>query len=179
MENKRYSKQDIASWPEGHRRCTKCHVILSFDKFDKHKTCLFGINTVCKECRRPLSRAHRELVTRKQKMLYNAKRRANKSGVPFTLTPEDIVIPDVCPVFKVPFEESGEYVASLDQRNPGGGYTPDNIAVISWKANRLKNNATAAELQDIINWMNVTIKVEPVAMTLRGSGNTETIGGTI
>jgi hypothetical protein len=42
---------------------------------------------------------------------------------------------------------------SIDRIDNNGGYTVDNIAVISWRANRLKNNATSDELRQIAEWM--------------------------
>src|ERR1035437_272145 len=43
--------------------------------------------------------------------------------------------------------------ASLDQIIPNGGYTKGNTAIISFLANRLKDNGTAAEDLAIADWM--------------------------
>lgn len=42
---------------------------------------------------------------------------------------------------------------TLDRLNSMWGYEPGNIAVISNKANRAKNNLCASELEKIVNWM--------------------------
>ena len=42
---------------------------------------------------------------------------------------------------------------TLDKTIPALGYVPGNIAVISWRANRLKNNGTLEELEALVEWM--------------------------
>ena len=76
-----------------------------------------------------------------------AKARSNFTGMDFDLGASDIVIPDVCPYFKTPFQMGDKQLAaSLDRIDSSKGYTKDNIRVISFKANRMKNNATEQEL---------------------------------
>jgi hypothetical protein len=42
---------------------------------------------------------------------------------------------------------------SLDRKNTAEGYTLENIWVISWRANRLKSNATREEIALLLqNW---------------------------
>lgn len=79
-------------------------------------------------------------------LFINKKHYAKKYGVPFTITLEDIVIPEHCPVLGIPLVLRGgprvDGTVSLDQLRPSKGYTPGNVRVISWKANRLKNDET-------------------------------------
>lgn len=42
---------------------------------------------------------------------------------------------------------------TLDRINPKGGYVRGNVALICWRCNRLKSDATAAELHRIAYWM--------------------------
>jgi hypothetical protein len=42
---------------------------------------------------------------------------------------------------------------SLDKINPELGYVPGNVAIISYRANRIKNNGTAEEHRLIADWM--------------------------
>lgn len=42
---------------------------------------------------------------------------------------------------------------TLDRVNPEWGYTPGNIAVISFSANRAKGSLTAKQLESIARWM--------------------------
>lgn len=84
-------------------------------------------------------------------MLRSARTRALTSGVPFDLTPEDITIPHVCPVLGIPIivgqTQATDNSPSLDRVVPPLGYIRGNILVLSNRANRIKNNATVAELR--------------------------------
>lgn len=89
-----------------------------------------------------------------------ARQRAQEQGVPFKITHDDIVIPESCPVLGIKLSHSereagGFHDASptLDKFVPALGYVPGNIAVISWRANKLKGDATTAELQAVASWM--------------------------
>lgn len=90
-------------------------------------------------------------------MRANAKKRAEAAGLPFSLSVHDIVIPEVCPVFGIPLAApTGEKVGpqdnspSLDRIRPALGYVPGNVRVISYKANRLRNNGTLVELMQVV-----------------------------
>lgn len=82
-----------------------------------------------------------------------AKRRAKNNGLDFELEKEDITIPDVCPIFKVPFEKHIRFAASLDRVDSTKGYTKDNIQVISRLGNAMKNNASKEELLMFAEWI--------------------------
>lgn len=77
--------------------------------------------------------------------------RARKRGTPFNLSKDDIRIPDRCPVLGIPLvfkvKPRRDNSASLDEIISGKGYTRDNVVIVSWRANRLKSNATIKELQ--------------------------------
>lgn len=90
----------------------------------------------------------------------HAKWRAKKLGVAFDLQPEDIFIPEFCPVLGMRLEWSfGQRASanhnspSLDRLLPGEGYTKDNVRVISNRANHLKNNATLEELRALVAYV--------------------------
>ena len=91
------------------------------------------------------------------KMLYSARESAKRQGIPFDLTEEDIVIPDICPVLGLSIQKSSgsrTYGSpSLDRLVPELGYVKGNVQVISWRANKLKGEGTAAEHQLIARWM--------------------------
>jgi hypothetical protein len=82
-----------------------------------------------------------------------ARERATAKGLKFTITVDDIVIPETCPALGVRFTKSGMHSPSLDRLIPAFSYTPENIRVISRRANLIKNDATAAELLSIAAWM--------------------------
>jgi hypothetical protein len=89
-----------------------------------------------------------------------AKGRARKQGVPFALTRKYMrtLMADTCPALGCPlvYNKRGGQVwnsATIDKINPALGYVPGNVAVISMRANRIKSNATADELQAITTWL--------------------------
>ena len=84
-------------------------------------------------------------------MLRNAEARALKKDIKFSLKPEDIFIPETCPYLGVTLTNlygSGRHQTnvSLDRINSSGGYTKDNVQVISSLANIMKNSATEKQL---------------------------------
>jgi len=87
----------------------------------------------------------------------NAKVRAARFKIPFTIKPKDIVIPNFCPVLGLPLQPGEGSVAggspTVDRFYPTLGYTHDNITVISHRANTLKGDGTAHEHRQIATWM--------------------------
>ena len=134
-----------SDWPEGHRQCLKCTAIKALSEFHKHAKCKGGYNSVCKACRIPASKQQNAARTMQRRLYDSAKSRSTKKGRDFGIEMEDIVIPDVCPVFGIPLTEP-----SIDRIDSSKGYVKGNIRVISLRANHLKNNATAAEMRLIL-----------------------------
>lgn len=90
-------------------------------------------------------------------MFYNAKARANKAGLPFTITIDDLTIPTHCPILGIPVfpvkgRGGGDHSPSLDRIKNELGYVRGNVIVISNRANRLKSDATIKELRDIASF---------------------------
>ena len=93
-------------------------------------------------------------------MLRSARKRAKKKGVPFSITLEDIPdIPERCPALDI-FLKSGvgtgkilDSSPSLDRIIPALGYVPGNIAIISKKANAIKNNGCLEELKLVCEYV--------------------------
>ena len=86
-----------------------------------------------------------------QDMLCELKRnRCNNRHDDVTIDVNDIYniwpITDTCPLLKVPFKKKTRYAATLDRIDSSLGYHPDNIQIISYKANSMKNDATDYEL---------------------------------
>jgi len=90
-------------------------------------------------------------------MLMSAKLRAKEIGVPFSLVSGDIFIPKVCPILGIPLfvgeGKQGPNSPSLDRIDSKLGYVPDNIMVVSYKANAMKQNANKEELLLFANWV--------------------------
>ena len=94
-------------------------------------------------------------------MWRKAKERAAASGVAFTITPADIEavwpVEERCPALGVTLErgrgKQQNVSPSLDRLNNAWGYEPGNIAVISNRANSIKRDASATELEQVATWM--------------------------
>ena len=91
-------------------------------------------------------------------MVYEAKRRAREKGIPFQIDWKTLVIPDICPVLEIRLQKGKRGLAtsgspSLDCFDPSKGYVPGNYFVISTLANRIKNNATTAQVVAVAKWM--------------------------
>lgn len=93
-------------------------------------------------------------------ILTDARRRAKDLGLAFTITAVDIPLPEKCPILGIPLRiipGGGRYrcdnSASLDRIDPRMGYVPGNVCIISWRANRIKNNGTAWEHEAIASYM--------------------------
>jgi len=87
-------------------------------------------------------------------MIRRVQSRAHELGIPFNLTPDDLDIPDVCPALGIKLDsDERELKPSIDRIIPRLGYVKGNVCVISVRANRIKNNATADELRRIANYI--------------------------
>src|ERR1035437_5610489 len=90
----------------------------------------------CKVCVKMMCHRWHEAHARTESLMCrNAKRRAEKQGVPFSITPEDIVVPKVCPVLGIKLHRAKgkgpqDYSPSLDRLKPKSGYVRGNITVI-------------------------------------------------
>lgn len=97
-------------------------------------------------------------------MIRHAKRRATIKGLPFNLTESDIVIPTFCPALGLPLVKNfggttgSDNSPSLDRIVAHRGYVRGNVIVISYKANRIKSNATPAELAAVVKFYNKLLR---------------------
>jgi hypothetical protein len=138
--------------------CIQCKQLLS-QKYFSYKikeNPSQGIRDRCKSC--SAEKAEKEMERRKNNwkyqparhMLNNSKQRAKKAGLEHTLTINDIVIPDFCPVLGIKLETGdrrNHYNApSIDRIDNTKGYIKENIVVVSTRANLLKKDATIDEL---------------------------------
>lgn len=88
-----------------------------------------------------------------KKLLTHLKSSAKKRNLEFSLTLLDLYdlsFPITCPILNVPilYGHKGyhEFSPSIDRIDSSEGYIPDNIQVMSFKANRMKSNASLDEL---------------------------------
>lgn len=90
-------------------------------------------------------------------ILNRTRSRAKDRGIEFDLECDDIVIPETCPILKIPliFSEEGrnDNTPSIDRVNNTLGYIKGNIRIISWRANWLKRNLIVEEVRSILKYM--------------------------
>lgn len=89
--------------------------------------------------------------------LNQMRRRAYSKGIGYDMTRDDLTIPTMCPILNIPLIRTegtrSDSSPSYDRIDNTKGYTKDNVRVISWRANRLKSDATIEELESILDYM--------------------------
>lgn len=103
-------------------------------------------------------RSRRYKDENKEKELWRGARdRAKKHNIPFDIDISDIIIPKYCPALGIEIFRNNRKILdsspSVDRIIPELGYVKGNIAIISWKANKLKSNATWQDLEAISKWL--------------------------
>ena len=98
------------------------------------------------------------------KLVESAKYRAKKTGLEFNLDYNKMVFPRFCPVLGLPLHyEMGRgrcatrhTSASIDRLDSTKGYTLDNVVVMSYIANTMKQDATPEQLRLFARWIKST-----------------------
>lgn len=146
-----------------HAICQACSKYLPITEYPVRNDRSGRYRPYCKECAKDGQRAryaaHKRESPFKLKMT-RARSRAQNLRVPFDLTAEYIesIWTGVCPVFGIAIsltekDRSDEYAAELDRFIPSLGYVIGNVTFLSRRANRLKNDTTAKELAQLLDWM--------------------------
>jgi hypothetical protein len=90
-------------------------------------------------------------------ILQQARRRAKLKKVPFDITVDDIEVPEFCPVLGLRLAVNEGHAKdnsiTIDRIVPELGYVKSNVAIISFKANTIKNNASIEELEKVLKWV--------------------------
>lgn len=96
-------------------------------------------------------------------MWLRAKERAKKYNLEFTITLEDIIIPEICPWLGISLNLTRHKQSfdspSLERLDSNKGYIPSNIIVVSWRANSIKNDASLEELEKVIIGLKESLKI--------------------
>lgn len=89
-------------------------------------------------------------------LVIRARSRAIAMGMEFDLTADDIKVPEYCPVLGIQLAVAegiaADFSPSLDRIDSTKGYTPDNVEVMSYRANRIKNDSTFEEVEKLYHW---------------------------
>lgn len=122
------------------------------------------VTTKLKVVKEKTSKEYKERVRtndsykKERRMWRSAKERAKKQDLVFDIDFRDIVIPEFCPILGFRLQQgSGKAQASspsLDRIDPNKGYIKENIQVISYKANTMKNDASVEMLLNFAKWVN-------------------------
>jgi len=132
---------------ETERQCTNCRSMFP----NTSKTV-----TLCPKCNTTRVKSQ----SAESKMYQRAKTRSKDSGVPFSISMQDIVIPEICPVLKIPLVcHSGgsggrPNSPALDRIKNELGYVPGNVRVISHMANMMKSSASEETLRQFCQSIN-------------------------
>lgn len=94
---------------------------------------------------------------RVRKLLVKIRHRSKKEGEECNLTIEDFLpLPELCPVLGILLDYSGGAIqdnrVSVDRADRTKGYVKGNCYLVSFRANRLKCNATYEELQKVADY---------------------------
>jgi hypothetical protein len=171
----------VLNFVQSTKICNSCKEPKPFTSFTKNKASPDGLQYKCRPCdvayqakrrlenpelrldyQRSYQKNRRKDYTYRLQMLINAsKQRAKNKDREHNISVEDIknIFPEdgCCPIFgmKLEFNNAGfrETSPSIDRIDSTKGYTPDNIQIISWKANRIKGYATLQELEMLLAYL--------------------------
>lgn len=96
-------------------------------------------------------------ANKERKLLIGARATAKRHGIAFNIDISDVVIPEICPVLGTRLDRyappRSHNLPSLDRIDSSRGYVKGNVCVISWRANRVKDNASLAELRALVRYV--------------------------
>ena len=142
---------------ESHLRlCSYCKAAKPTSEFHKKvdkRNDWSGLSSVCRACLTDYRKSKDPYFNLKAALRLR-KGDANKKGIPFNITLDDLLpIPDACPIFGIPLgvglPGGSDYSVSIDRIIPSLGYVKGNVILISLKANRIKNDASPEELRKV------------------------------
>lgn len=162
------------------KRCVTCKAIKPLAKFGYCDSARRWRRSRCEACcgrikrealsdskrlannRRTIARAKRNRRTLDgwaAHITLKMKYKAAKRGLPFLLTADDVIdafpVDGLCPALgmQLTFGPTRPSSASIDRIRPEYGYVAGNIRVISVRANAIKQNATADEIESVSKWL--------------------------
>ena len=98
-------------------------------------------------------------IKKRQGLFFTRKKQNNKQrGWEWSITMSDLEWPRYCPILGIELdwfaEVRSENSPSIDRLDSSKGYIPGNVVIMSWRANRIKNDGTANEHQQIADYLN-------------------------
>lgn len=148
-ETKPLSAFDKRSGPRSHQVKSWCHVCTRayFNDYMRRSYHRDPATWIAKQKARHVANPARVMLT-------TAKARAKKAGKDFSITLDDVPVPEFCPVLgtKLAVGNGGSTRNSptIDRIDNTKGYIQGNVWVISRRANDLKADATLLELEALV-----------------------------
>jgi hypothetical protein len=153
--------KDVAEFSRWSRRCRDCKRAYSKEWYAKHREAdpAWAVGRHLRQRKWRVDNPYQWLLTR-------ARASAEARGLVFDIGAADLPypLPTHCPVlgcellytFDSPTGQRGvghACAASLDRIDSTKGYVPGNVAIISLRANVLKQDATIEELELLLHWL--------------------------
>ena len=144
--------------------CSRCKVSQNESGFHKDIGAKNGYTSWCKNC----NRMYHETLKKENPVLYRAKmtfkrneNNCKKYRIPFDITVQDLIDmqkeSDTCQCCSGPFDfnvgGSRKHKPTLDRIIPELGYVRSNVKMICHTCNRIKNNGTLEQLEQIVRYM--------------------------
>jgi len=139
--------------------CSQCNEKKDSEDFYANRG---GLHSRCKPCyveRNKEYQARYRANNRFAIRMRAVRARSLEIGVPFEITTEylESIWTGVCPALGTPLDmdalKHSEGHAQLDRIVPELGYVEGNVAWLSERANRIKDNATTSDLEGILEWL--------------------------
>lgn len=95
-------------------------------------------------------------------LITEARKRAKQKGIDFSITLDDIIVTELCPILLIPMVVGkGKFTKNsptLDRVDNSLGYVKNNVMVVSHLANSMKNSASPLELIRFAEFINEFFK---------------------
>lgn len=147
--------KSLSSKKESNHKCVSCSVDLFSGSYCQR--CLDILKVKNKESFDKNYRLRPRYHNLLAKMLTSARIRAQKKNIEFSITIDDLEIPEKCPVLGYVMEQNiGKPKANsptIDRVDNTKGYIPGNVAVISYRANCLKRDSSLDELIKLVDYV--------------------------
>lgn len=144
------------------KKCRVCGLEKFFSEFsvrsiENDKVFYRNECKVCKSLNDKISHQKKRLNEPEHAILISTRRRAKSERIKFDLEESDIIIPIRCPILNIELKMHVDYARddspSIDRLVPGKGYVKGNCFIISYKANRMKQENSLEDLEKIIKYI--------------------------
>lgn len=139
--------------------CTGCGETKPHEQFYKNRK---GVHSRCKPCYFERNKEYQKKYRKNNRFairMRSCRARAKEFNLPYDLDEDYLksIWTGVCPAFGVEIDinaKKGEpHSAQLDRIVPSLGYVRGNVIWLSERANRIKDDATAEELEKLAQWL--------------------------